>query len=96
MSHGSEVQVKVRASLFDPHPTVEINGVRHRSGPKPPIWLALLRCLPFALALVGVIGVVTNLFIVRSRMSTPAKAFLMVGTLLANVVLAGILRNAIA
>lgn len=93
---GTEVEAKVRATLFDPHPTVEINGVKHRSGPKPPVWLALVMCLPFGLALIGVIGFVANLFVIRSRLSTPVKAFLMVGILIANLLLAGTLRSAIA
>lgn len=89
---GRAVPAKVRTSLVDPYPTIEIAGVKHRTGPALPVALRLLALLPFLLVFVGgaiggalgAVGVVVNLSLARISQSTAVKALLMVGVLVAT------------
>ncbi|MEU8390420.1 hypothetical protein [Micromonospora sp. NPDC048842] len=84
---GGVVQATVRNVLADPYPTVEVNGVKHRTGPSMPIFLRILVMLPILLftvggilgALVGALGVWANLTVAHTRMTTAVKALAMVG-----------------
>ncbi|WP_430502721.1 hypothetical protein ACQRWP_14330 [Micromonospora trifolii] len=91
---GGVVQATVRNVLADPYPTVEVNGVKHRTGPSTPIFLRILAMLPILLltvggllgALVGALGVWANLTVARTRMTTAVKALAMVGIGLGTVI----------
>ncbi|MFC0002570.1 hypothetical protein [Micromonospora siamensis] len=50
---GGRVRAKLRASILDPWPTVEVLGAKHRTGPKVPAALLVLAVFPFALVFVG-------------------------------------------
>ncbi|WP_030486860.1 hypothetical protein [Micromonospora chokoriensis] len=84
---GGVVQATVRTVLADPYPTVEVNGVRHRTGPAMPIFLRILVMLPILLltvggilgGLVGALGIAGNLAVARTRMATAVKALAMLG-----------------
>jgi hypothetical protein len=98
---GGTVRAKVKSNLLDPYPVIEIDGVKHRTGPETPAVLRILIFLPFLLVLAG--GLIGGLFggvgfainhsIARSDRSAGAKATLMIlvtlGVCLAYVVLAG-------
>ncbi|MGC4759165.1 hypothetical protein [Micromonospora trifolii] len=91
---GGVVQATVRNVLADPYPTVEVNGVKHRTGPSTPIFLRILAMLPILLltvggllgALIGALGVWANLTVARTRMTTAVKALAMVGIGLGTVI----------
>ncbi|WP_433308918.1 hypothetical protein ACQP0U_19160 [Micromonospora sp. CA-269861] len=91
---GGVVQATVRTVLADPYPTVEVNGVQHRTGPPMPIFLRILVLLPILLftvggilgALVGALGVAANLTVARTRMATAVKALTMVGVGIGTVI----------
>jgi hypothetical protein len=85
---GGAVEATVRTAFADPYPTLEINGVRHRTGPKVSRGLQALAMLPLiALAavggllggLLGGLGMVVNLAVIRTRLPGVAKAFVMLG-----------------
>nr|WP_205861650.1 hypothetical protein [Planosporangium flavigriseum] len=84
---GGTVYATVRSAYGDPYPTVEVNGVRHRTGPKIPVVLRVLSLLPFALAiggglvggLFGALGVLANVAVARTRIPSIVKALIMVG-----------------
>jgi hypothetical protein len=88
---GGTVQAVLhRPGFLDPFPTLEVNGARHRTGPKRPVALMVLAIVPMALAglggalgaLIGAFGMFGNFGIARSRLSTAAAALCMVGVLL--------------
>ena len=90
---GQTVAARLRSSLLDPHPSIEVAGIRHRSGPALPIALRVLVVLPLALllggligGLIGALGVAVNLGIARGQLSTAVKSLLMVVVLLVTVV----------
>jgi hypothetical protein len=84
---GRTVQATVRSSLTDPYPTLEIGGIRHRTGPKVPAALQALALLPFLLVavggllggLIGGLGVAVNLTVARARIPASVKALIMIG-----------------
>ncbi|MGS2617722.1 hypothetical protein ACVCAH_24840 [Micromonospora sp. LZ34] len=98
---GGTVRAKLKSTILDPYPVIEIDGVQHRTGPETPAVLRILILLPFLLVFVG--GLIGGLFggvgfainhsIARSDQSTGAKAALMLlatlGVCLAYLVLAG-------
>jgi len=71
----------VRGGFLDAFPTLEINGVKHRTGPPTPLALRILAVVPIALvavggpfgALIGVVGVAVNMAVARQNSSTPAS-----------------------
>jgi hypothetical protein len=92
---GRTVAARLRSSLLDPYPTIEISGVKHRTGPSFPVVLRMLALVPLAVLIYaggliggaiggGAIGV--NLAIGRTKRSTAAKAMLMIGVLVAAFV----------
>lgn len=91
---GGVVQATVRTVIADPYPTMEINGVQHRTGPAVPVFLRILVLLPILLftvggvlgALVGALGVAANLTVARTRMATAVKALVMVGVAVGTVI----------
>jgi hypothetical protein len=100
---GRTVAARLRGNLIDPYPTIEIGGVKHRTGPSVPVALRLLTLLPLALlAFGGMIGggiggvaVGVNLGIVRGSRSSVVKAALMIAVFGAAFVLLAIIAAAI-
>jgi hypothetical protein len=86
---GGTVEAAVRGSFLDPYPTLEVNGVKHRTGPSVPIALRALALVPILLvgiggglgAVIGILGIAGNMAIARTRMSSLVKALLMVWVL---------------
>jgi hypothetical protein len=84
---GGTVDATLRTGFADPYPSVEINGVRHRTGPKVPVGLRVLALLPILLVgiggliggLVGALGVVVKLVIARAPISSAVKTLIMIG-----------------
>ncbi|MEV6816597.1 hypothetical protein [Micromonospora sp. NPDC051296] len=84
---GGAVEATVRSAFADPYPTVEVNGVQHRTGPPVPVVLRVLAPLPILLiavggalgGLIGVLGLVANLAVARSRTPSAVKGLIMVG-----------------
>ena len=67
-ANGRTVEGTVSARFFDPYPTLELNGVRHRTGPEVPVALRILALVPIALAgLGGLVGAYMYLPHVRLR-----------------------------
>lgn len=104
---GGTVQATVRGGWADAYPTVEVNGVPYRTGPKPPVALQILTMVPILLvaiggllgALIGLAGIAANLSVARSQMPVARKALAMVGIIvvaaLVLFVIAGALSAAI-
>jgi hypothetical protein len=84
---GGAVEATVRSAFADPYPTVEVNGVQHRTGPSIPVVLRVLVPLPILLVavggalggLIGALGLVANLAVARTRTPPVVKALIMVG-----------------
>jgi hypothetical protein len=84
---GGAIEATVRSTVADPYPTVEVNGVPHRTGPSVPLALRALALLPILLVavggalggLVGALGFVANSAVARTRIPSLAKALIMVG-----------------
>jgi hypothetical protein len=83
---GGTVDAALRTGFADPYPSVEVNGVRHRTGPKVSVVLRALTLLPILLVaggalggLIGALGVVTNMAVARTQISSVAKAPIMIG-----------------
>ncbi|WP_433532682.1 hypothetical protein ACQPYA_12010 [Micromonospora sp. CA-263727] len=84
---GGTVDATVRSALADPYPTVEVNGVQHRTGPPVPAVLRVLAPLPILLVvvggavggLIGALGFMANLAVARTPASSVVKALSMVG-----------------
>ncbi|MFG3577834.1 hypothetical protein [Micromonospora chersina] len=85
---GTLVDAKLTSGLLDPYPSLEIAGVKHRTGPRVPALLQVITALPFVVFILalhgGVIGgivagaaMVTNVKIARGSQSTAVKALLM-------------------
>lgn len=92
-SHGGMVNASVRTSLLDPYPVITIAGVKHRTGPRVPLALAVLALLPIALAglggvvggVIGAVGVIGNLSVLRGSQSAVVKTVLLIAILGAAV-----------
>jgi hypothetical protein len=100
---GQTVAAKLHSNLLEPHPSLEIAGVRYRTGPSLPLALRVLVILPLVLliggligGLIGALGVGANLGIVRGRQSTAVKSLLMVGVLIVTVAVVAVLAAAIS
>jgi hypothetical protein len=84
---GGAVEATLRSGFADPYPTVEVNGVQHRTGPTVPIVLRVLALVPILLVavggllggLIGGLGVVANLAVARTRTPSVVKALIMIG-----------------
>ena len=92
---GRMVEARLRGSLLDPYPSIEIAGVKHRTGPVVPLALRVVGLLPAVLLVGGLIGgliggggIVVNLAILRSSLHGAVKAVLMLGVLVVAVVTA--------
>lgn len=89
---GGTVQATLKSGFADAYPTIEINGIAHRTGPTPPAALRVLAMVPILLVavggliggLIGVVGVLANLSIARTQMSAAGKAFAMIGVIVAR------------
>ncbi|WP_089005325.1 hypothetical protein [Micromonospora viridifaciens] len=104
---GGTVRAKLKTNIVDPYPVIEIDGVKHRTGPNTPVVLRVLMLLPFLLVLkggligglFGGVGFAVNHSIALSDRSTGAKAALMIlaalGVCLVYLVLAGIVLTAV-
>lgn len=100
---GGTVEGKLRSTLLDPYPTIEIAGVKHRTGPSTSLALRVLGLLPLLLVgvggliggAIGGVGVIVNLGIVRGSQSTAVKALLMIVVLVFAVVAWAMLAAAI-
>jgi hypothetical protein len=83
---GGVREAIVRGGFLDMYPTLEINGVRHRTGPVTPLPLRALALLPIALLLlggvlggiIGALGVAVNRTVARLPVHAVVKALLMV------------------
>jgi hypothetical protein len=105
---GGTVEGKLRSTLLDPYPTIEIAGVKHRTGPSTSLALRVLGLLPLVLVAVGglvggaigAVGVIVNLGIVRGSQPKAFKALLMIVVLVlavvAWVIVAAAIRTAVA
>jgi hypothetical protein len=100
---GRTVAAKLHSSLLDPHPSLEIAGVRYRTGPSLPVALRVLVVLPLVLlvggligGLVGALGVGANLGIARGQQSTAVKSLLMIGVLILTVVAFAVIAAAVS
>jgi hypothetical protein len=100
---GRAVPAKLRSNLLEPHPTLEIAGVTHRSGPALPLALRVLVLLPAVLVIggliggvIGALGIGINLGIARGRQSTVVKSLLMIGILVLAVVAFALVAAAIS
>ncbi|MFK3978960.1 hypothetical protein ACI2K4_01140 [Micromonospora sp. NPDC050397] len=84
---GGAVEATVRSAFADPYPTVQVNGVPHRTGPSAPVVLRVLTLLPLLLlavggalgGLVGALGLGANLAVARTRTPTVVKVLIMLG-----------------
>ncbi|MCL2586230.1 MAG: hypothetical protein FWE35_27675 [Streptosporangiales bacterium] len=91
---GGTVEATVRGGFADAYPTVEVNGVPYRTGPKPPVALQILTMVPILLiaiggaigGVIGVLGVAANLSVARTRMSVAGKTFAMIGVIVVAAV----------
>lgn len=100
---GRTIPARLHTSLLDPYPTIEISGVKHRTGPSLPAVLRLLALLPLAVlfvggALGGAIGgaaVGVNIAVSRQKQSTAMKAVLMIAVLVAAFLLWAMLALAL-
>ena len=103
---GGTVNAKVHGALLDAYPTLEIRGVKHRTGPATPMALRMLALLPVVGiiggligALLGALGVVANMAIARTSMTSAVKALLMLGVLVlvavVYVIVATVLQSAV-
>lgn len=86
---GGVVEGRLRSSLFETYPMLEIEGVRHRTGPVVPLVLKILMLLPVVLlysgcpgGLMAGIAITTNMAITRTRLHTAIRAAMMVGVLI--------------
>jgi membrane associated rhomboid family serine protease len=85
---GGAVEATLRTAFTDPYPTIEVGGVRHRTGPSVPVVLQVLTVLPIALAavggavggLIGALALIGNWAIVRVQIPSVVKALIMLGT----------------
>jgi hypothetical protein len=104
---GGTVEATVRGGFLDAYPTLEINGVKHRTGPKVPVPLRALAWVPIVLlglgglvgGLIGALGVMVNMVIARRPASAVLKTVLMLAVLgvavVSWIVVAGAIRAAI-
>jgi len=99
---GGTVKAVVRGGFFDPYPSLEINGLKHRTGPPVPMPLRILALVPIVLVgfgalggLIGAFGVIANLAVARLPQSPLVKALLMLGVLALAVVTFAVLASAI-
>ena len=93
-SDGGTVEGTVsRSTLFNPFPTLEVEGVKHPTGPEIPVALRVLMVAPILLlAIGGLVGgvvaagaIVVNLTIARGTHTIGIKALLMALTLAAAI-----------
>ncbi|MCY1137148.1 hypothetical protein OWR29_03995 [Actinoplanes sp. Pm04-4] len=100
---GGTVEAVVRGGTFDPYPTVEVGGVKHRTGPKVNGVVQALAFAPMIMAitsglvggLVGLAGVLANATLLRSRLRPGAKVLAVIGVDLAVIVVAVALAMAV-
>ena len=84
---GGAVDATVRSAFADPYPTLEVNGVHHRTGPTIPVVLRVLAPLPILLVavggllggLIGALGFGANLAVARTRTPSFVKVLIMIG-----------------
>jgi hypothetical protein len=90
---GGTVQAMIRGGFLDIYPTLEINGIKHRTGPAAPLVLRVLALVPLVLiglggavgGLIGVLGVMVNMAVGRLQIHAVLRALLMIGVLGAAV-----------
>lgn len=99
---GSVVEARLRSSFLDTYPTLEIEGVKYRTGPAVPLGLKMVALLPILLLSAGCLGgllagiaITANLAITRGQLHTAVKAVMMVGVLLVAYVLLVIIAAAV-
>ncbi|MEV0431379.1 hypothetical protein [Micromonospora sp. NPDC050495] len=94
---GTLVEAKLSSGFLDPYPSIEIRGVKHRTGPRVPALLQMMTALPFVVFILtlhgGLIGglvagaaMVANLKIARGSRSTAVRALLMLCVLGASTI----------
>lgn len=88
---GGTVETTVSGGFFDAYPTLTVNGVKHRTGPPVPMVLRVLAVVPILLlavggalgGLLGALGWMVNMAILRLKLSVGVKALLVVAILAA-------------
>jgi hypothetical protein len=103
-TNGQTAEARVRATMLDPYATVEVGGQKYRTGPAVPVGLRILGLLPIFLVavggliggLIGALGVVANLWIIREVKSTGVRVLALLGVLAATVVVWLIVGTAVA
>ncbi len=92
--NGGMVEARVSGGFLDAYPTLEINGVKHRTGPAVPVLLRILALVPIFLigvggalgGVIGAVGVALNMAIARLVLPSAVKALLMAGVLIVAAV----------
>lgn len=91
---GGTVEATLRGGFADPYPTLDVNGIRYRTGPQSPSALRVLTMVPILLVgiggllggLLGVVAVLVNVAIVRTQMSVTGKVLAVIGVIVAAAV----------
>jgi hypothetical protein len=90
---GGAVPARLKASFLEPYPTIEIEGVKHRTGPQLPMVLRLLSLVPVGLVAFGLVGglcaglgIVSNLAIARTKLPTAVRAAAMLSVFIVGLV----------
>lgn len=92
---GGDVAVKLKGRWLSSNPSLVIDGQRYRTGPETPSWLILVVWLPVLLftgsaiapVFLGLVGLLSNLFVLRSRRTEAAKCGIVLITFIMLVVL---------
>jgi hypothetical protein len=93
-SGGGTVEATMHGGFLDAYPSVDVAGVRYRTGPPIPVGLRILAFLPILLvtiggllgAIVGLVGAAANMAVARLPQPAALKALMMVGVLIAAVI----------
>jgi hypothetical protein len=92
-ANGGMVPAQLRGGFLDAYPSLEINGVKHRTGPPTPVMLRVLALVPLVLVsggmvggLIGALGLMLNMAVARLSVSAVLKALMMLGILVVAVV----------
>jgi hypothetical protein len=97
------VETTISGGFFDAYPTLEVNGVKHRTGPQVPMILRILAPVPILLltvggalgGLIGALGWMLNIAVLRTALASAVKALLMLVILAAAAVAWYVVASAI-
>ena len=101
LTSGGTATAVVHSGLVDPYPSIEVDGKRYRTGPRPSTVLRILALVPGLAVLAGFFGVligvpafVANLALVRSALPAKTKALAIAAIDVAAIVLTAVLYRA--